>query len=81
MAVLSPLELAELRRAFAKVAPVTADKPTENAAFQAIEDYFENTSRAGFGAAIAAVWAGSTTPQKKALVAVFLGQKMKREGF
>lgn len=82
MAVLTALQLAELRRAYAATGTaITVDKPTANTVFQAVEDYFENTSRSGFGGAIAAVWATSTTAQKKAVVGVYLGQKMKREGF
>ncbi len=82
MAVLTPTELAALRSAYRETgAAVTTDKTILNAAFQAAEDYFENTARSGFGSAVAGAWGASTNGQKKSVVAVYLGQKMHREGF
>ena len=80
MAVLSGLELAELRRAMATNGTVTWTKPQINAALQAIEDWFE-ANRASLGAAIEAVAPGLyTAPRKKRLVAYWLRQKFVREG-
>ena len=77
MAVLTPSELAELRRGLAKnMAEVTWDKTAANAAHQAIENLFES-SRGTFASAIGPGFSGS---QKKKMVAFWMLQKFRREG-
>ena len=82
MAILTADQLTELRQRFAAtLATLGVTKAEVNAALQAVEDYFENTARAGFGAAIeTAVPAKFTAAQKKRLVAYWLLQKFTREG-
>ena len=82
MAILTDTEKAELRQELARgAATVDYDKPTVNAALQAIEDWFEANR-----AAIASAINTATTPfvftggQKKRLVAFWLRQKFRREG-
>ncbi len=84
MAILSAPEQAELRRQIAAELPaVDFTKPQVNAAFQAIEDWFE-ANRASLSTAInaATVPAGYTftAAQKRILVAYWLRQKFGREG-
>lgn len=83
MAVLSTNQLEEIRRACAQDAPASPNytKAQINLALQAIEDYFENTARAGISAAIdAAVSPFSfTANQKKRLAKYWLLQKAGRE--
>lgn len=77
MAILTPNELAELRRGLAKdMLEVTWDKTAANGAYQAIEDFFE-TNRAAFASAIGPGFSG---PQKKKIVALWMLQKPRREG-
>jgi hypothetical protein len=75
--------LAELRQRYAADNAVAVyTKATLNAAIQAIEDTFETTVRAAFSTAINTATAPTvlTNAQKKRLVALYLGQKMSREG-
>ena len=75
MAILTPGQLAELRRAVAASTAVTWTKPTINTALQEIENWFE-ANRASLGAAIGG---GFTAPQKGRLVKAWLLQKHGRE--
>lgn len=75
MAVLTPDQLAELRRAVGSSLPGTYIKPTINQALQDIEDWFE-ANRASLGAAIGG---GFTVNQKKQLIKAWLRQKFGRE--
>ena len=82
MAILTPEQLAEVRREFAGAVPITCNKPQINAALQAIEDWFE-ANRASLGTAIdtATVPLGKTftNPEKKQAVKFWLRQKFGRE--
>jgi hypothetical protein len=80
MAILTPTQLAALRQECARAAQVvTWDRPTVNAALQAIEDWFE-ANRAALGAAIEAAAPGAfTNAQKRALVKFWLFSKFGRE--
>lgn len=84
MATLDARQLAELRRKFVqKLGNVTIDfdKPTLNAAFQAVEDWYE-ANKADASAAIdeaTAPYEFSGT-EKKQIAAYFLWQKAAREG-
>lgn len=82
MAILTDLELAELRREVAKeVGTVTWDKATINAALQAIEDWYE-----GQRATVAGDINAATTPfvftglQKKKMAKHFIRQKFEKGG-
>lgn len=81
MAVLTPEELADLRRRVRRsVGDVSWTKPQINAALQAIEDWFELNRTL----IVAAIDTASnpftfTGPQKKALVAYWMLQKFGRE--
>jgi len=74
MAILNPTQLAQIRNGCEKVEPnINYIKPQINAAIQALEDYFENTARAGFGAAIEAAAPGIfTNAQKKRIGRFYL---------
>lgn len=80
MAIISNEHLSRLRQGAAGRTNVNYTKTTINAAFQAIEDTFEN-SRGAFNAAIN----NATSPfvfspaQKKILVALWAQQKFERE--
>ena len=92
MASLTVGDLAELRQAMARgQASVGWDKPTVNAALQAIENFFEGTVTGPMvGSTVKAVISGSidlatapfvfSGPQKKRLVAFWFRQKFTREG-
>lgn len=82
MAILTPAQLAQLRRRVARgQVPITWSKPPINAACQAVENYFEDTGRAAIGAAIEAVAPGEfNAAQKTRIVAFWLWQKFNREG-
>lgn len=86
MAILSASQCDELRQGItastekAGVA-VNYSKAQMNAAIQAIEDYFENTAKAGFGSSIEAAAAGVfNNAAKKRIIAHWLRQKFVREG-
>jgi hypothetical protein len=81
MAVLTAIELAELRRDMAKgQTEINYNKPIINSAIQAIEDWFENNKATGAQAIDTA-----TSPyvfssqQKKRLFAYWNRQKFRRE--
>lgn len=78
MAVLTSEQLATLRQ---RIPAGNWAKPTINAAFQAIEDFFEN-NRATISTAIDTATAPHvfTAAQKRRLVALWLLQKFAREG-
>jgi len=79
MAVLTSLELTELRQRVQAAGAIDVPKGTLNTACQAIEDWFE-ANRASLGAAIEAAIPGITTnAQKKRLVKFWLAQKFGRE--
>jgi hypothetical protein len=81
MAVLTASELAELRNGVANSGTQSWTRAQVNAALQAVEDYFEDTARAGFGSAIEAAAPGVfTNAQKKRIGAYWLLQKYRREG-
>ncbi len=82
MATLTAQELASLRQGIeSEGVPAGVIKPTLNAAFQAIETWFEN-NRAGLGTAIDAATSPFvfTAAQKKALGKWWLRQKFDRGG-
>ncbi len=83
MAVLTPIERAELRRfVAAEFGTVTYVKAQIDAAMQAIEDWFE-ANRASLGTAINAATQPDftfTNPQKVLLVKYWLRQKFERGG-
>jgi len=80
MAVLSSLDLAELRRDVAPNTNVNYPKATINAAFQAIEDWFE-ANRASLGSAIDTAAPGVfNAARKQILVKYWLEQKFERGG-
>jgi hypothetical protein len=81
MAVLTAAQLTELRQGVARgVTSINYTKAQANAALQALEDYFENTARAGFSSAIEAAAPGVfTNAQKKQLGKYWLLQKAGRE--
>lgn len=81
MAVLNATQLTELRQACSRSGiAINYTKAQVNAGLQAIEDYFENTARAGFGQAIEAAAPGVfTAAQKKQLGKFWLLQKAGRE--
>ncbi len=81
MAVLDSAQLASLRQSLARLeTAIDYDKPTVNAALQAIEDWFE-ANRSGIATAIDA----ATSPfvfsaaRKRRLVKFYLLQKSGRE--
>jgi hypothetical protein len=78
MALLTASQSADLRRAVQGDGGPLLDtpKPTLDAAFQNIEDWFE-ANRAALGAAITG---GFTAPQKLRLVKAWLLQKFQRGG-
>ncbi len=84
MAVLTVDELARLRQDVEAETSPACVKAVLNAASQAIEDYFENTARAGLSAALDA----ATQPlgvtfsvvEKRRLVKVWLRRKFERGG-
>lgn len=77
MAILTPNQLAELRRAQQADTLIPQPKATINAALQAIEDYFETTARAQISSAINTATSPITltAPQKTLLVKYWLMQK------
>jgi hypothetical protein len=82
MSVLTSSQLAEIRRAIIRKfgEPINMSKPRVNAAFQAIEDWFEANKAAGSAAIDAATAPDTFTgAQKKILFAVWLLQKYGRE--
>lgn len=80
MATLSAAELGEIRKKLARGVTVMWSTPQANAALQAIEDYFEDTAKAGLNSAIEGAASGVfTAAQKKKLVAFFILQKSRRE--
>lgn len=83
MATLANHERDELRQGFAASGGVPAGvtKPDLNAAFQAVEDWFENTGRAAIGSAIETAAPGKfNAAQKKRIAGYWLRQKFTREG-
>lgn len=83
MATLTAAQLDELRQNCSASASgnIGAIKPQVNAALQAIEDYCENTAKAGFASAIEAAAPGIfNAGKKKILVAYYFRQKFTREG-
>lgn len=82
MAVLTALELDEVRRKATNKTVYNYTKSVLNVAIQAIEDYWENTAKAGFNTAIntATSPAVLTVAEKRWLFAYWMGQKMGREG-
>lgn len=81
MAVLTAGQLADLRNDYQAGGAVNTDKPTLNAAEQAVEDYFENTFRAGVAAAIETAAPGVfTNAQKRRIVTAYLWRKFQRGG-
>lgn len=80
MAILTNGVLAQVRRDTCAQVTVNFTKPTINAAIQSCEDYFENTARAGFGAAIEAAAPGAfNNAQKKQIGKFWLFSKFGRE--
>jgi hypothetical protein len=81
MAVLTNLELAEIRRGVAGDTDTQDwDKTIINAALQAIEDWYENNKAAGATAIDTATSPYTfTTAVKKKLFRFWLGQKFNRE--
>ena len=81
MAVLSPTQLAELRRGCAQDVAVNYTKAQVNAALQAVEDWMEATARAEIATAIELAAPGVFTgPQKKSIFRWFMRQKFERGG-
>ena len=85
MAVLTSVQLSELRRACFTDLNGKGNKPAQNAAIQAIEDYFETVTRPGVATAIntaTVVPFGVTysVAEKTALVKWWLRQKFERGG-
>lgn len=81
MAIMTPDELADLRRNCARErATVDYTKPQINAALQAIEDWWE-ANRAALGAAIEAAAPGVFSPaEKRRLAKHWLAHKFARGG-
>lgn len=82
MSTLTVTQLTEIRQGAATNGGTTVNytRAQINAAVQAIEDYFEDTARAGFGAAIEAAAPGVfTNAQKKKIGKYWLLQKYGRE--
>lgn len=77
MAVLSDAVLQKLRQAIARGSvKITVDnKAQANAIFQALEDYFEATTRGGFSSAINGVKPGLAVDLKTEIVKVYLQYK------
>ena len=75
MGVLTPEQLAALRQRIADGYTVTWSKPQANAAFQAIEDWFEANSISQRDAIEAAVPCLFNVAEKERLVAAFIEQK------
>lgn len=86
MATLSSTELATLRNdceksILAGALALNYTKAQINASLQALENYFEATTRAGFGTAIENAAPGVfNANQKKRLAAFYIRQKCLREG-
>jgi hypothetical protein len=80
MATLTGAELDPIRRGAAEAIAMNTVKANLNLAIQACEDYYENTARAGFGAAIEAAAPGVfTANQKKQIGKYWLQSKFGRE--
>jgi hypothetical protein len=81
MAILTASQLTELRQACSRSGiAINYTKAQVNAGLQAIEDYFENTVRAGIATAIESAAPGVfTNAQKKQLAKMWLLQKYGRE--
>ena len=85
MAVLTGAQLDQLRQACFADLSGKGGKPAQNAALQAIEDYFETVTRPGLGTAVntATVIPFGVTysvAEKTALVKWWLKQKFERGG-
>lgn len=82
MAVLTPMQLAELRRETVKnlSPPIDFNKSIINAALQAVEDWYEGEKSTVSGLIDTATSPFAfTNPQKKMMGAAYLIQKSKRE--
>lgn len=82
MAVLTAALRTAAREYLSTKMNVNYRKAQFDSALQAVEDYFENTARAGFGTAVeTAAPTVFTNAQKKWIVAYYLVQKAIREGY